>query len=127
MKSRQKYYPKVGSLEHSVALTKSQKELAVVISASPWAMEQCFFVCLILVPILHFTTEDEYYIYDWVASGEFEYFDTFKDPVDLRNWWEEDLELPGGTPYDYGHTWKTVSQIKIQGGLVKRPEQEDIT
>ena len=73
-------------------------------------------------PFTDFTTEDEYYIYDWVASGEFEYFDTFKDPVDLRNWWEEDLELPGGTPYDYGHTWKTVSQIKIQGGLVKRPE-----
>ena len=73
-------------------------------------------------PFTDFTTEDEYYIYDWVASGEFEYFDTFKDPVDLRNWWEEDLELPGGTPYDYGHTWKTVSQIKIQGGLVKCPE-----
>ena len=69
-----------------------------------------------------FTSGKKYYIYEWMASGQFEYFDSFKDPVDLGNWWEGDIELPGGTPYNYGHIWETISQIKIQGGLIERPE-----
>ena len=73
-------------------------------------------------PFTDFSTGEKYYIYSWTASGKFEYFDTFKDPPDLGNWWEKDIEIPGGTPYNYGHIWETASQIKVQGGLIRRPE-----
>ena len=64
-------------------------------------------------------TGEKYYIYSWNASGEFEYFDIFKDPLDILNLLEQDIEIIGGTPYNYGHIWENVLQINIQDGLIK--------
>ena len=101
----QKLYRKVENLEPLMVHIQKSKEYSGSYS-----------------PFTDFSTGEKYYIYSWTASGKFEYFDTFKDPPDLGNWWEKDIEIPGGTPYNYGHIWETASQIKIQGGLIRRPE-----
>lgn len=73
-------------------------------------------------PFTDFNTGDKYYIYSWKTKGSIEYFDTFKDPLDFFNKIEQDIEIVGGTPYNYGHKWPNVSGIYQYNRLVKRPE-----
>lgn len=47
--------------------------------------------------------------YQWEYSGQMKYSDSFSDPVDVLNWLHEpNIEVPGGVPYGYGHTWSKV-------------------
>ena len=39
------------------------------------------------------------------------YSDAFKDPPDIGNWIDPDIEIPFGRPYDYGHLWESYSAI----------------
>ena len=73
-------------------------------------------------PFTDFDTGDKYYMYHWEATGSVEYFDTFKDPMDVLNLIEEDFEVVGGTPYNYGHKWVNVSGISQHNRIVRRPE-----
>ena len=61
-------------------------------------------------------------MYHWDAIGSVEYFDTFKDPMDVMNAIEEDIEIIGGTPYNYGHKWENVTAISQGNRIVRRPE-----
>ena len=56
--------------------------------------------------------------YEWSYSGEMRYSDSFEDPVDVMNWLEEpNIEVPGGVPYAYGHTWS----VNLSGkGVIPR-------
>ena len=56
--------------------------------------------------------------YEWSYSGDMRYSDSFKDPVDVMNWLEEpNIEVTGGVPYAYGHTWS----VKLNGkGVIPR-------
>jgi RHS repeat-associated protein len=48
--------------------------------------------------------------YEWAYSGSMDYFDSFRDPVDVLNLLgSPNIEVPGGVPYDYGHSWKNVT------------------
>ena len=39
-----------------------------------------------------------------------DYFDSFRDPVDVLNFLAlPNIEVPGGVPYDYGHSWENVT------------------
>ena len=73
-------------------------------------------------PFTDFDTGDKYYMYHWEAKGSVEYFDTFKDPMDVLNLIEKDFEVVGGTPYNYGHKWASVSGISQYNRIVRRPE-----
>ena len=44
-------------------------------------------------------------------SGTMRYSDAFKDPPDIGNWIDPDIEIPFGRPYDYGHLWESYSAI----------------
>ena len=43
--------------------------------------------------------------YHWRFRGSLIYSDEFKDPVDILNRIDYDIEVIGGRPYKYGHTW----------------------
>ena len=48
--------------------------------------------------------------YEWAYSGSMDYFDSFRDPVDVLNLLASpNIEVPGGVPYDYGHSWENVT------------------
>ncbi len=48
-------------------------------------------------------------MYYWNFVGELQYFDSFKDPLDVLNLIKKDIEVPFGRPYDYGHVWSNQS------------------
>ena len=47
--------------------------------------------------------------YSWVYNGKMRYSDDFRDPLDVLNLIDYDIEVPGGTPYSYFHVWQNVS------------------
>lgn len=62
--------------------------------------------------------------YEWSYSGEMRYSDSFEDPVDVMNWLDEpNIEVPGGVPYAYGHTWQNV-RLKDHGVIYRTHEIE---